>query len=41
MKKAGVEILRGKKWQIEEELVFKEGKVYVPKDKKLRIEIIK
>ena len=40
IKKAGVKTLRNKKWQIEEELVLKEGRVYVPKDKKLRVEII-
>ena len=40
MKKAGVKMLRDEKWQIEEELVLKEGKVYVPKDEKLRVEII-
>jgi len=40
MKKAGVKTLRNEKWQIEEGLVLKEGKVYIPKDEKLRIEII-
>jgi len=40
MKKAGVKMLRNEEWQIEEELVLKEGRVYVPKDEKLRIEII-
>ena len=40
MKKAGVKIVRGDKWQIEKELVLKEGKVYMPKDEKLRAEII-
>ena len=33
-------MIQGKEWKIEGELVLKEGKVYVPKDKKLRIEII-
>ena len=32
--------MRNDKWQIEEGLVLKEEKVYVPKDKKLRLEII-
>jgi len=32
--------LRGEKYQIEEELVLKKEKVYVPKDKELRVEII-
>ena len=40
MKKAGVKVLRNEEWQIEEGLVLKEGKVYVPKDEKLRVEII-
>ena len=40
MKKAGVKTLRNEEWQIEEGLVLKEGKVYIPKDKKLRVEII-
>ena len=40
MKKAGVKILRDKEWQIEEELVLKEGRVYILKNEKLRVEII-
>ena len=40
MKKAGVKTLRDEEWQIEEELVLKEGRVYVPKNEKLRVEII-
>ena len=40
MKKAGVKVLRNEEWQIEEGLVLKEGRVYVPNDKKLRVEII-
>ena len=40
MKKAGVKMLRDKEWQIEEGLVLKEGRVYVPKNEKLRVEII-
>jgi len=40
MKKAGVKMLRDEKWQIEEGLVLKEGRVYMPKDEKLRVEII-
>jgi len=35
-----VKELQGEKWRIEGELVIKEGKVYVPKDEKLRAEII-
>ena len=38
--KAGVKMLRDEKWQIEKELVLKERKVYVPKNEKLRVEII-
>jgi len=41
MKKAGVKMLRNEEWQVEEGLVLKEGKVYVPKDEKLRVEIIR
>jgi len=40
MKKVEVRVVRGKEWQLKEDLVLKEGKVYVPKDKKLRVEII-
>ena len=40
MKKTGVKVLRGQEWQIKEDLVLKEEKVYVPKNEKLRIEII-
>ena len=41
MKKAGVKMLRDEEWQIEEGLVLKEGRVYMPKDEKLRVEIIR
>ena len=40
MKKTGVKMLRNEEWQIEEELVLKERRMYVPKDEKLRVEII-
>ena len=40
IKKAGVKVVKGDKWQIEGELVLKEGKVYILKDKELRAEII-
>ena len=40
MKKMGVRKLRGNEWKIEDDLVLKEGKVYVPKDEELRVEII-
>ena len=40
MKKIGVKMLWGEEWQIEEDLVLKEGKVYMPKNEELRAEII-
>ena len=40
MKKAGVKELQRNEWQIEGDLVLKEGKVYVPKDEELRAEVI-
>ena len=40
MKKAKVKELQGKKWQIEGDLVLKEGKVYVPKDEELRADVM-
>ena len=33
-------MLRNEEWQVEEGLVLKEGRVYVPKNEKLRMEII-
>ena len=41
MKKAGVKMLRDKEWREEGGLMLREGKVYVPKDEVLRVEIIK
>ena len=40
IKKMRVRNLRSNEWEIEEDLVLKEGKVYILKNKKLRIEII-
>ena len=40
IKKVKVKELQGNEWKIEGELVLKEGKVYVLKDKKLRTEVI-
>ena len=40
MKKAGVKILQEEEWQIKRDLVLKEGKIYVTKDRELRMEII-
>jgi len=40
MKKVSIKVLRGNKWQIEEKLVLSKRKVYMPKNKELRIKII-
>ena len=40
MKKVGVKVLRGDEWQIEGDLVLKEDKVYVLKNKELGEEIV-
>jgi len=40
IKKTGVKVLREKEWQIERDLMLKKDKVYVLKDKALRVEII-
>jgi len=40
MKKVEVKVLRDEEWQVENNLVLKEGKVYIPRDEKLRTEII-
>ena len=40
MKKVGVKVVREEEWQLKENLVLKEGKMYVLKDKELRVEII-
>ena len=40
IKKAEVKELRRNEWKIKGELVLKKEKVYVPKDEKLRVEII-
>ena len=41
MKRAGVKMLRDEEWREEDGLMLKEEKVYVPKDKELRTEIIR
>jgi len=41
MKWAGVKMLRDEEWREVDGIMYKEGKVYVPKDKKLRAEIIR
>ena len=38
--KAGVKVLKGEEQQIERDLVLKEGRIYIPKDKVLRVEMI-
>jgi len=40
MKKVKVKELQGNKWWIEEDLVLREGKMYMLKNEKLRAEII-
>ena len=40
MEKVEVKVLGNNKWQIEDELVLKERKVYILKNKSLRLEII-
>jgi len=41
MKQAGVKMSRDKEWREVDGIIYKEGKVYVPKDNKLRAEIIR
>jgi len=41
MKQAGVKMLRDEEWREENSIIYKEGKVYVPKDNILRAEIIR
>ena len=40
MKKTEVKVIKGNEWQMKEDLVLKEGKMYVLKDKELRAKII-
>ena len=40
IKKVEVKALKEEEWQIEKDLVFKKRKIYMPKNKVLRIEII-
>jgi len=40
MKQAGVKMLRDEEWREENRLMLRDGKVYIPKDKKLRVEVI-
>ena len=41
MKRAGVKVLRDEEWREEDKIILREGKVYMPKDKALRVEIIR
>jgi len=41
MKRVGVKMLRDEEWRKVDGIMYKEGKVYVPKDDKLRAEIIR
>ena len=41
MKQAGVKMLRDEEWREVDSIMYKEGKVYIPKDDKLRAEIIR
>jgi len=41
MKRAGVKMLRDKEWREIDNIMYKKRKVYVPKDDKLRAEIIR
>ena len=41
MKRAEVKMLRDEEWREVDSVIYKEGKVYVPKDNKLRVEIIR
>jgi len=41
IKKAGVKMLRDEEWKEADGIMYKEGKVYVLKDNKLRAEIIR
>ena len=41
IKQAGIKMLRDEEWCQEDGLILKEKKVYVPKDKKLKAEVIR
>jgi len=41
MKRAGVKMLRNEEWREVDGIMYKERKVYVPKDEKLRADIIR
>jgi len=41
MKRAGVKMLRNKEWREVDGIMYKEKKIYIPKNDKLRAEIIR
>ena len=41
MKQTGVKILRDEEWREIDSVMYKEGKVYVPRDDELRTEIVR
>jgi len=41
MKQVGVKVLRNKEWRDIDGIIYKEGKIYVPKNETLRAEIIR
>ena len=41
MKRTGVKMLRDEEWREVDGIIYKEGKVYMPKNDKLRAEIIR
>jgi len=41
MKQAGVKVLRDEKWREIDRIMYKEEKIYIPKDEKLRAEIVR
>jgi len=41
MKRAGVKMLRDEEWREVDGIMYKKGKVYMPKDEKLRAEIVR
>ena len=40
MNKTRVKVLRDNEWQVKGDLILKKKKVYIPKNEKLRVEII-
>ena len=41
MKQAGVKVLRNEEWREVDGIMYKEEKIYIPKDEKLRAEIVR